>query len=119
MRNIVKTLSLDKIGYYVTHLTIVNALLPVKLTQKEIEVLAWFMSFDGDIAKERFGTTARKMVREALAISHQGLSNYMNSLTTKKFLIEGKDGIEILPILHPNKSEQTYMLKLINKSWQS
>lgn len=114
MKPIAKTLRLDKIEYYVTHLSIINCLLPVKLTQKEIEVLAWFMSFDGILANDRFGTTARKIVRQELSISHQGLSNYLKSLVQKKFLIEDGEQYKILSILHPNKDEQGYMLKLIN-----
>lgn len=115
MKSIVKTLELNKIEYYFTHLSIVNAVLPVKLTPKEIEVLAWFMSFEGDLATDRFGTTARKIVRESLEISHQGLSNYMKSLVSKRFLLENQDSYQILPILQPDKNEQTYMLKLIKK----
>ncbi len=114
MKPIVKTLKLDKIEYYITHLSIVNCLLPIKLTPKEIEVLAWFMSFDGILAEERFGTTARKIVRKELKISHQGLSNYMNTLTTKQFIIEEGKGFKILPFLHPDQQEQAYSLKLIN-----
>jgi DNA-binding MarR family transcriptional regulator len=114
MKPIFKTLKLDKIEYYVTHLSIINCVLPTKLTPKEIEVLAWFMSFDGDIARDRFGTTAKKIVRESLNISHQGLSNYMKSLSDKKFLLEQNGNTSILPLLHPDKNEQTYFLKLIN-----
>ena len=42
------------------------------------------------------------------------LSNYLKSLVQKKFLIEDGEQYKILPILHPNKDEQGYMLKLIN-----
>lgn len=118
MKPIVKTLKLGKIEYYITHLSIVNSLLPVKLTPKEIEVLAWFMSFDY-FEKERFGTTTRKIVRAELNISHQGLSNYLKSLTMKKFLVEREYGFDILPVLFPAKDQQTYMLKLINTQWES
>ena len=114
MEVITKTLRLEKIEYYITHLSIVNCVLPVKLTPKEIEVLAWFMSFDGDMAKDRFGTKAKKTVRIAMTLTHQGLSNYMRSLADKKFLLERDGKMEILPILHPNKDKQKYMLTLQN-----
>lgn len=117
MKPIIKTLKLGKVEYYNTHLSIINSVLPVKLTPKEIEVLALFMSLDFKV--ERFGTSARKIVRQELDISHQGLSNYLKSLTMKGFLIEKEGDYEILPILFPAKDQQSYMLKLINLQWES
>lgn len=100
--------------YYQTHLSIVNCLLPSKITNKEIEILSLFMCFDGILEDDRFGTTAKKMIRERLALSHQGLSNYITSLTKKKLLSIENEKIKILPILHPNRDEQSYMIKLVN-----
>ena len=114
MSHIVKTLRLEMFEYYTIHLSIVNCLLPVNITDKEIEVLSLFMCFDGILENDRFGTTAKKMIRERLKLSHQGLSNYIKSLKEKKLLSIEDDGIKILPILHPNRDEQTYMIKLIN-----
>ena len=61
MNTLKKQLRLPKTQYYTKHLSIVNIFLPIQLTPKEIEVLAAFMSLEGDIADQRFGTSARKM----------------------------------------------------------
>lgn len=115
MNQIKKQMKLKKGEYYQTHLSLVNCVLPVKLTPMEIKVLASFMSLTGDIAKDRFGTTAKKMVKEDLSITSAGMSNYLRSLKDKGFLLESKDGtLTILPILFPQKEEQVYMFKLIN-----
>lgn len=100
--------------YYQTHLSVINCLLPVKNTNKEIEILSLFMCFDGILEDDRFGTTAKKMIRNKLGLSHQGLSNYMTSLIRKRMLSIEEEKIKILPILHPNRDEQIYMIKLIN-----
>lgn len=83
----------------------------------EITVLSRFMALEGDIATYRFGTTARKVVRENLKLSLSGLSNYIGSLVEKKFLIKkegSNDMFDIWPILFPEPGEQGYMIKLIN-----
>ena len=105
-----KILKLDTVGYYATHLKIINPLLPVQLTPKEIEILANFMSLNGSISSNRFGSTARKIVKEKMEISTAGVSNYMRSLKDKGFIT---DDI-ILPILFPENGEQLYQIKLIN-----
>lgn len=112
MQPIQKTLKLSKDQYYQLHLSIVNSFLPIKMTEMEMKVLAKFMTLDGDIAKERFGASARKMVKEQLGLSSAGLSNYIISLTKNGFILENKK--DILPILIPEKEEQVYMFKLIN-----
>ena len=114
MKTISKTLALDKVNYYETHLSIVNCLLPVKMTPTEIKILARFMSFKGELAKERFGATGKKLIRESMKLTHQGLSNYMNSLIKKRFIIELQGKLTIWPILHPEDTEQEYMIKLKN-----
>ena len=105
-----KVLKLDRLSYYVTHLQIINPLLPEHLTQKEIEFLAHFMSFNGTIASDRFGTTARNMVKTNMGISNAGVSNYMRSLIDKGFVKDNK----ILSILFPEVGSQEYEFKLIN-----
>lgn len=118
-----KMLQLDKLAYHETHLNLVNCLLPIrldkpnngKLTPMEIKVLAAFMSLEGDLAKYRFGTTGRKIIREELKLSPAGMSNYIGTMTEKGFLIEVGDLLEIWAILIPAKDEQMYMFKLINR----
>jgi len=112
MKVLKKQLTLPKTEYFIKHLSIVNIFLPVTLTPKEIEVIAAFMSLEGDIAEQRFGTSARKMVREQLNLSPGGLGNYLNSLKQKRFLAEKDGSFSILPILHPDVVQQNYVFQL-------
>jgi hypothetical protein len=112
MKIIIKALNLDLHNYYVTHLNILNAIFPVKLTPKEIEVLAVFISFEGDLAELRFSTTGRKIVKQRLNISDGGLGNYINSLKEKRFIREGTNGLYIIPLVFPESKEQSYQFKL-------
>lgn len=107
---ITKVLKLSAIEYYNTHLQLINPLLPVHLTPKEIEILANFMSFSGILAEDRFGATARKKVKKTMNLSNAGLSNYMRTLKDKGFITSGK----IVPILFPENGSQAYQFKLIN-----
>ena len=70
------------------------------------------MSLEGDIANDRFGTSARKIVRSQLNISPGGLGNYLKSLRSKGFLKEEAGTFVILSILHPSPEGQGYMFKL-------
>lgn len=115
MKEIKKTLTLDRTQYYEKHLAIINPMLPVRMTQKEIEVLASFMSLTGDIAKDRFGTTARKIIMEKHNISSSGIVNYLRSLREKQFI----NGDKIHPILFPEEDEQIYKFKLVNNDSNS
>lgn len=114
MKEIRHAMKLQKNVYYETHLSIANCLLPRKLTEMEIKVLSRFMALEGDIAKHRFGASAKKIVRQELGLSPAGLSNYMRELGNKGFLIKSGDMIDILPLLIPEPDEQIYHLKLIN-----
>ena len=105
-----KTLSLSRSDYYRKHLGIINAILPEHLTPREIEILAEFMSLNGSIAHDRFGTTARKLVMGNLNLTLPGLSNHLKNLKDKKFIRDDR----ILPILFPDLQEQGYAFKLIN-----
>lgn len=117
MAELRKRLDLEKIPYYETHLSLVNCILPTRLTPMEIKVLAAFMSLEGDVAQYRFGTTGRKIVMNQLDLASAGLSNYIKSMLIKKFLIKKVDNqYEIWPILIPEAKEQMYVFKLVNKS---
>lgn len=105
-----KQMKLGRNTYYEVHLQLINALFPVKLTPKEIEVLARFMALDGDIAKDRFGTSARKLIKEQLKLSDGGLGNYLKSFKEKGFVIDN----DINPNLIASPEEQVYMFKLTN-----
>lgn len=110
-----RTLTLTKSKYYQIHLSLINPLLPIQLTPKEIEVLAIFMSLDGSIAEDRFGTTAKKLVKDQLKLSDGGLGNYMSSLKKNSFIILNSTGKYIIqPFLLADPKEQDYIFKLIN-----
>src|SRR5690606_13328665 len=113
MKVIRKRLQLGKQEYYEKHLSIINPLLPINLTPKEIKVLAAFMSLDEGLSNYKFGTTARKIVMKILNLSPGGLGNYLRSLQDKNFIIvDANDNLSILPILIPEKKEQDYQFKL-------
>lgn len=110
-----KVLRVSRHEFYRIHLQIVNALLPVKLTPKEVDVLAAFMSLDGDIATDRFGTSARKIIKKQLKLSDGGLGNYLKSFKDKKFVLYSDGGSDYVnPVLNVSEEEQNYMIKLIN-----
>lgn len=117
MKKIVKSLELPEVEFYQKHLEIVNAMLPIKLTPKEIEVLGNFISLTGDIAElDRFGTSSRKIVKERMGLQDGGLGNYIKSLKDKKFLIENEQGnLDILPFLKFEGNEIVYMFKIKKK----
>lgn len=112
MKVISKSISLDSSDYYKRHLYIINPMLPIQLTDKEIDVLSTFMSFTGDLAKEPFSTTGRKIVMEKLSLSAGGLSNYIRQLKEKGFLV-GNSYLQILPILVPESNVQIYSFKIV------
>lgn len=114
MNPIMKKLELSRAAYYEAHLNIINGILPIKLTPKEVEVLARFMSFEGEITGERFGTSARKLVKESLKLSDGGLSNYMKSLTQKGYLLLADGRLTLNELLIISDKEQGYMFKIVN-----
>lgn len=116
MQEIKKALSLPRLKYYETHLSLINCILPIKMTPMEIEVLASFMNLEGEVAQYRFGTTARKIVMKNLNLSPGGLSNYITSLTNKNFLTKVEGIFKIQPILIPEDSEQQYRFRLVNNN---
>jgi len=103
-----------KQDYYTMHLFIINPFLPIKLSPKEIEVLACFMSLTGDVTEEgQFSKGARRIVRNRLNLSHGGLGNYLKSIETKGFIRFDEMGIGYIPtILIPDKELQGYNFEI-------
>lgn len=111
-----KVAKLNKVDYYATHLAIINAFLPVKLTQREIEVISRVMSFEGEMSQDKFGTSARKILKNDLNMSDGGLGNFLRSMRDKGVIRENGGGkLDIHPILKNNPTEQVYNFKLINE----
>lgn len=113
MEQIKKALYLDKTEYYETHLSLMNCIIPVKMTPMEIKVLAAFIKLEGDIAIFRFGPSARKVVMLELGISVSGLSNFITSLRNKNLLKKEGDNTAIWHLLFPEPTEQLYLFKLV------
>ncbi len=118
MEIIRKALKLSREEYYKKHLFLINPILPRQLTIKEAEVLAAFISLEGDIAKDPFGTTGRKLVMSKCNIKPGGLGNYLTQLEEKGFIVQDKElKYKILPVLIPKNNEQFYQFKLINNEY--
>ena len=108
-----KALKLKKEEYFKKHLLIINHILPVQMTNKEAEVLAAFMSLEGELANDPFSTSGRKIVMRKLNIKPGGLGNYLDTFKKKQFVLENSDKeLRIIPILIPSKTEQFYQFKL-------
>jgi len=112
MKIVKKALILSREEFYKKHLHIINHILPIQLTYKEAEVLAHFLSLEGDIAKDPFGTSGRKIVKTRMGISSGGLGNYLDQLKSKEFIYEEDGELKVYPKLIPEKDIQFYQFKL-------
>lgn len=118
--NIVKA---DKYNYYIKHLELVNVIIPEdkfpeKISKKEIEVLAAFMSQDKSLIEEdMFNGVVRKKVMEKLKLKPGGLGNHLKSLIEKEFLIKNEitKKIKVKPFLIPIPNGQGYRIKLVKQ----
>ena len=116
MKIIQQVYKVDNDKYYELHLNIINAILPVKLTDKELEVLASFMALDEVLTKDDyFNPVARKKVREKTGVSPGGLSNHLKSMIKKGFLVKNDitKKITIKEFLLPEEKVQGYQFKIM------
>lgn len=104
--------------YYEKHLRIINALLPIEMTPKEMEVLGCFMYLEESLGGLAFSVGGRKRVKEELGLSSAGLSNYLSQLREKGFIVSRGDVYDILGILRPELGEQRYQFKIIRDDEQ-
>lgn len=105
--DIVKTFVCDGKGYYERHLRIMNAMLPVMMTEKEVEFLGCWMYFGGGEMDERI----KRLVKECMGLSASGFSNYMSGLRKKGFV----RGDEIWKRLLIDSDEQRYGIRIIRE----
>lgn len=110
-KTLIKT---DELKYYENHLYIINSVLPVKLTNKEIEILSNIMNMKGDVNNNVLGSAMRAILKDKLGLSSSSLSSYIKQLTSKGFISVINNKIEILKLLIPDNDEQEYNFKLIN-----
>jgi len=115
MNIVKKTVVLNDKDYYKKHLMIINPMLPIMMTMKEIDVLSEFMRLKGSLAEDRFSTTGRKIVMNELGLSHGSLGNHLRNLKKKGFIIDLDTKLIILGILYPATNEQLYAFKLTKK----
>ena len=115
MKIIQRSLELESDQFYEQHLSIINTVLPSKLTNKEIKVLATFMSADQKLTiEDRFNSIVRKGVMKKLGLSPGGLGNYLNSMIKKGFLNKSEitNKITVKEFLMPEKVVQGYQFKI-------
>lgn len=112
---IAKVLKLNKDEYFEKHLNIINHILPRQLTKKQVKVLSAFLSLEGDLEKDPFSTTGRKIVMERLDLRPGGLGNYLEVFRENKYIIEIDGKEQILPILRPENKLQLYQFRLEQK----
>lgn len=121
MQVITNVLKVSKYDYYVKHLEILNIILPEtvfpdKLSSKEIEVLAAFMSQEKNLIEDdMFNGVVRKKVMDKLSQKPGGLSNHLKKMIEKKFL-EKNDltkRIVMKTFLYPADNHQGYRIKLV------
>ena len=118
MKVIQRKLKLKEIDYYLTHLRLINAVLEVKLTETQIEVLAAFMSLDHKITgTDMFNTYARKLVKTNLNMSAASLSNHLGALLVKQFLVKDEitGRIHIKEYFLPEDNAQGYQFGIIKE----
>ncbi len=108
---IIKELSLRGKDFYSVHLEIINPLLPVKLTVKEIDVLSVLLHFSNTQAlQEAFKNNFRKYLRDILFMSSASLYNYMQSLQKKGALLDNKGTVNDL-LIPSNTQEYRFRIK--------
>lgn len=108
-----KGFELPKLEYYKTHLRIINALFPINITDKEIEILASFLSLSPEITKDNmFNSFARKQIIERLNLTNGGMSNHIKNMKNKGFIKRIDDSLFIVPSLLPDSLYQGYNLKI-------
>ena len=78
----------SRMEFYELHLAIINPLLPNRLTEKEILILASFMSADERLVEDdRFNSLVRKKVMQRHQLSAGGLGNYLKAMIKKGFFL--------------------------------
>lgn len=122
MRVIQKELKIKTDQYYLIHLNIINSMFSTKLTEREMEVLAGFMSLDKKVTGiDMFNTYARKLVKESLkGMSAGSLSNHLKSMIDKGFLTKDEitNRINVKEFLLPEDDWQGYQFKIIKQNEQ-
>ncbi len=103
------------IDYYKAHLEVINPLLPIGLTNKEIDVLSFLMKFNSELKGKLDGLEEdvyRLYLRKELGMTSAALYNHIDRLVAKG-AIEDRDTGAINSILLPNDNSEEYYIKII------
>ena len=120
MKVIQRGFELSSIDYYKTHLRLVNAVFPVGITEREIDIIAHFLSLPKDITKDdMFSATARKRVIDILKLTPGGMSNHIKNMKKKGYLKREGDCLVVVPALVPDGICQGYNFKLKMRSYEN
>ncbi len=112
MKPITKTINVNPEDYLITHLRIVNSVLPIRLSEKQLCVLSAFMEFKGELSDDIFGTTSRKIIKKKLNLSDANLSNYIKSFIESGFVKNTGGRYEVRDVLKANEDNQVYQFKV-------
>ena len=107
-----KELKLQGSDFFKKHLELIDPLLPIKLTSKEQDVLASFLSLKGELYDDMFSATSRKVIMKELNLSQGGLGNYLKQLKIKGAIKRDMGRTFIIPALIPEETQE-YHFKLV------
>lgn len=103
-------IKLNKFEYYKKHFLIVNNLLPIKMTDKEIDVVSIYLSSNDK-------SFNRKEIKQKLNLSDQSLSNYITSLLKKNVLYKDDNNVlHLKEFLIPDNDYQEYQIIIVNNN---
>jgi len=107
-RMIRKELEIEGSDFYLTHLKLINALLPVELTNKEMLVLSrlLYFNFTESLIKKYKGNY-RKYIRNILNLSSSSLFNYLSKMIKNGVIVNGDTG-EVNQLLIPENTQEYY-----------
>lgn len=101
-----KTFYVEGSKYYKKHLEILNGALPVKLTDKEIDILAQIIKFGSKVNKG-----VKNVIKDELQIEPSNLNKYIKSLENKGFIIDN----EVIPLVKTYAKEMSYEFTIKEK----
>lgn len=115
MRVLKKSIKTDYNNFYLYHTRIVNVVFGSVLGNKEIEVLASFMSISSQLENGYIlDRITRKQIMKDLKIFPGGLTNHIKSIKVKGFIenVKGTKVLKIKDFLIPEKEKQLYQIYL-------
>jgi DNA-binding MarR family transcriptional regulator len=109
-----KVIERSGISYYRTHLEVINPLLPIQMTRKEIEVLSFLIKFREDLRgklDDLEEDVYRLYLRKKLGMTPAALHNHIKSLVDKGAILDSDSG-EVNNILLPGGDSEEYYIKI-------